>query len=134
MTDHDPLLTNLRAQARDYDPPLPAGTHRRIIESLANAPVAPARRSILPYLLIGGTLVAASILAIVLRPHPVTPTPRHTGSPLVRTPPTPPHPITLAQRYIDDPLEREYRAIVTDLTRAANTLTNVLPSAKPNAG
>jgi hypothetical protein len=128
----------LRQQARQFDPALPAGLHRRIISALAEGNIAPAniaptrRIEILQWWLAAGTLAAALLLAFFLMrtPNP----PHHTPAPQIVTsvnldPVTTANPLALAARYVDHPLQGEVQTLLDEFSTASRTVTHVFPGA-----
>jgi len=126
----DPMIAQLRQQAQAFDPQPPAGLHRRIISTLAQADNSPrSSPSRLGWLFAAGTLAAAAIVAVlVLRDHPVAPIhPPKPNPAKFALDPSVPNPLTLAMQYVDDPLQNEAENLLKDLSRASTTVTHVFP-------
>lgn len=139
MTPDDRLTSELRAQARAFNPTPPAGVRRQIISALAEVETAPgaARESWAGWpAVITGLAAMAAIFVIVVavrsrptpnviarhptpdRPHPVLP---HTSVAVA-------DPMSLAHRYLDQPLETEVEHVLAGLTQTRDTVTRILPA------
>lgn len=140
MTPDDRLTSELRAQARAFDPEAPPGVRRRIFSALAEVGAAPdaGRGSWVgwPSILTGLT-AAAAIVVIVLavrnRPTPSTiaqrPAPeRSHPAVLAHTSVAVADPMSLAHRYLDQPLETEVEHVLAGLTQTRDTVTRILPA------
>ena len=140
MTPDDRLTSELRAQARAFNPEVPSGVRRRIFSALAEADVAPrsSRDSWAGWsTILAGLTAVAAIVVIVLsvrsrptpniivrnstpdRPHPTLLS--HTSVAVA-------DPMSLAHRYLDRPLETEVEHVLAGLTQTRDTVTRILPA------
>jgi hypothetical protein len=135
----DPLLTQLRDQAKQFDPQPPTTLRRRLLSALAHAP-APARAHRSPRL--GWTIATlATAVLIGLAFWELRPQPRVT--PIAQTPQSRPlatqsltasltyptgNPIALAQRWVEQPLQNQVNTLIDHLTSARDTLQSPFPS------
>ena len=143
----DPLSLQLTEEAKRFDPQPPPGVRRRVLAAIAALPETPASRfpraTFARWSLGAVAVVTVAIVAVVfvvtlsLRHRPSTPV-------IVQAPqtrqwvldlPSPgalsssANPILLAQRWVQDPLEDEMHHLLTGLTQAGHTVTQVLPAA-----
>jgi hypothetical protein len=136
---NDPLINQLRDQAKQFDPQPPATLRRRLLSALAQAP-APAHAHRSPRL--GWTIatIAAAVLIGLafweLRPQPPV-------TPIAQTPQSRPlstqslaasltyptgNPLALAQRWVEQPLQDQVNTLIDHLTSARDTLQSPFPS------
>jgi hypothetical protein len=136
---NDPLINQLREQAKDFDPQPPPGLRRQLLSALPQAP-APARSrrgARLGWTI--ATVAAAVLIALAfweLRPQPRV-------SPIAQTPQSRPlatqslaasltyptgNPIALAQRWVEQPLQDQVNTLIDHLTSARDTLQSPFPS------
>ena len=135
---NDPLITQLRDQAKQFDPQPPATLRRRLLSALASAP-APRTNHTLRLRLTLATIATAILIALAFfefRPHPPT-------TPFVQSPQSRPgsaraiatsliyptgNPIALAQRWVEQPLQNQVNTLIDHLTSARDTLQSPFPS------
>jgi hypothetical protein len=138
MRRDDSMIGRLRADAKAYQPEVPAGVRRRVMSALAEVETerSSPRGAWWRWVSAAGVgLAAVVVVALVMRSRPghgpvVQGTPR-TG-PRITLPDTSVaiggDPVSLARRFIDRPLEGEVDRLLVGLEQARDTVVRVLPA------